>query len=518
MKKIVLIFVAIFITILMLFVIFGDFKVASSKIECTTANTNTCTNTDTDTVINDYIDNFCDETKCSSVSVVVMQDGKITIYGDEDALYQIGSMTKAFTGLAVLKLINEKVLSEDDIISDHIKGFTAYYEKEVRDITIGQLLTHTSGYTNKETDYPSALEGMSLRAWTDTISGSELRFAPGTGYSYSNVNYNLLGAVIEESTGVSYKEYMEKDILTPLGLADTYVGTPDDGDVVSGSRLMFRRSIPYDIPVIEGRIPAGYMYSSASDMARWMQIWTGADMTVAGDCDTNKDKAKDNADIPIEYKQLVLDVKAHLSCDQDYYAGWEYLGEAMGHSGGTPNYSSRIIFSQNKNIGVCVLTNLNVAASTDSLCDGIYAYIMNSKGAEHRTGRDTEHEIGNGTDKVTENGSHKELGSEGGSEIKSGIVTDVWTVFDIVFTGVFITGIVILIGILIVKYRGILIVSGVVLATVLIALCIVMPIIFGAGLYDILCIWAPYSMMCGMGILAADIVAIRVRLLRLKAR
>ncbi|WP_022755018.1 serine hydrolase [Butyrivibrio fibrisolvens] len=104
MKKIVLIFVAIFITILMLIVIFGDFKVSSSKIECTTANTNTCTNTYTntytDTVINDYIDNFCDETKCSSVSVVVMQEGKITIYGDEDALYQIGSMTKAFTGLA----------------------------------------------------------------------------------------------------------------------------------------------------------------------------------------------------------------------------------------------------------------------------------------------------------------------------------------------------------------------------------------------------------------------------------
>lgn len=166
MKKIVLIFVAIFITILMLIVIFGDFKVASSKTKSTTANTNTDivvdtstdidtnTNTDidtnTDTVINDYIDNFCDETKCSSVSVVVMQDGKITIYGDEDALYQIGSMTKAFTGLAVLKLINEKVLSEDDIISDHIKGFTAYYEKEARDITIGQLLTHTSGYTNQD--------------------------------------------------------------------------------------------------------------------------------------------------------------------------------------------------------------------------------------------------------------------------------------------------------------------------------------------------------------------------------
>ena len=71
MKKIVLIFVAIFITILMLIVIFGDFKVASSKIECTTANTNTCTNTDIDTVINDYIDNFCDETKCSSVSVAL---------------------------------------------------------------------------------------------------------------------------------------------------------------------------------------------------------------------------------------------------------------------------------------------------------------------------------------------------------------------------------------------------------------------------------------------------------------
>ena len=82
-------------------------------------------------------------------------------------------------------------------------------------------------------------------------------------------------------------------------------------------------------------------------------------------------------------------------------------------------------------------------------------------------------------------------------EIKTSIATDVWTVFDIVFTGIFIMGIVTLVGILIVNRRCILLVSGALLALILIALCVVMPIIFGAGLYDILYIWAPYSRCAG---------------------
>ena len=142
-----------------------------------------------DMLISDYVDEFCAETKCESVSVAVIRGDNVELYGDADGLYQIGSMTKAFTGLGIQKLISEEVIDEDDSISKLIPGFTAYYDNKPCDITVRQLLTQTSGYTNKESDYPSAAEDMSLTEWVDTISGRNLSFKPGSEYSYSNVNY-----------------------------------------------------------------------------------------------------------------------------------------------------------------------------------------------------------------------------------------------------------------------------------------------------------------------------------------
>ena len=409
-------------------------------------------------IISAYTDEFCKKTKCSSVSVAVVLGDETEFYGNTDGLYQIGSMTKAFTGLGIQKLISDEVIGEDDHISEWLPGFTAIYAGETCDITIWQLLTQTSGYTNNETDYPSATEEMSLMEWTHSISGRELTNRPGTEYAYSNVNYNLLGAVIEQASGRSYKEYMETEILLPLGLTETFVSVSDEYDsVIHGSRLGYFGSFEYDIPVATGRIPAGYFYSDANDMARWMQIWMGA------------------ADIPQEYKDLVSSVKSMLVNEGDYYSGWElFENETIGHSGGTPNYSSRIVFDDKKQIGVCVLTNLNVAASTDGLCNGIYSIAAD--------------------------------------EEPKAIPTDVWTVFDIIFTAVTVIGMLFIAMSVRVKRRGALIGSGCFLILLLISVCIVMPLVFGAGLGNIIFTWAPYSFAGGLLMLMAGILATAIRL------
>ncbi|MCR5511918.1 MAG: beta-lactamase family protein, partial [Lachnospiraceae bacterium] len=244
----------------------------------------------------EYVDDFRGETRCDSVSAVVVTPDGTGVYGDADALYQIGSMTKAFTALAIQKLIREGVLSENDTVSELLPGYTAYYDSEPCEITVGQLLYQTSGYTNKESDYPSATEEMSLRDWAYSMSGKELNSRPGSEYSYSNVNFDLLGATIEQVSGKTYAEYMNSEILAPLGLTRTYAQVPEDGvKIVHGSRLGYRRSFTYEIPVIEGRIPAGYFYSNATDMAEWIRIWTGT------------------ADIPEEYKELISAVKDRLN-------------------------------------------------------------------------------------------------------------------------------------------------------------------------------------------------------------
>ena len=407
--------------------------------------------------IEDMILEFKDKTCCDSVSVVVYEKGKASFYGDKDSLYQIGSMTKAFTGLAVEKMMVEGLLSKDDTVSDLIPGFEAYYNGKKVDITIDDLMRQRSGFTNSEKDYPSASENMTLSEWVYDMSGKSLKSMPGSEYAYSNANYNILGAIIEKVSKRTYHEYMENEILKPLGLNNTYVGFPSEsGNVIEGERLIYRNTFEYDIPVKKASIPAGYFYSDAKDMSRWIDIWT------------------DGADASPQLKSAVDNIKSRLSDKGDYYSGWERFDDVTGHSGGTPNYSSRIVFSDKDDTGVCVLTNLNVSASTDSLCNGIIDIV---KGREH------------------------------------GMVSnDVWTVFDIVFTCVTLVGIILFASVFWIRKKNILILAVTVLALLLFTMIILFPVIFSAPLREILFIWAPASLLGGMIMICTDIVHICIRL------
>lgn len=402
--------------------------------------------------IDGLISDFKAETKCRDVSVVVFDHGETTYYGDSEALYQIGSMTKAFTGLAVQKLIDEGLISGQDKVSDLIPGFKAYYMSSEADITVDDLMTQRSGYTNSETDYPSADENMTLAEWAESISGRELASMPGTEYAYSNVNYDLLGLIIENVTGTSYRDAMTELVLEPFGLDSTYAGIPESREsIVTGTRLGFRTVFDYEIPVREGSIPAGYFYSDTSDIGRWMEAWIGG---------TDPDMEQ---------------VFSRLENEGDYYAGWEmFEGGVTGHSGGTPNYSSRIVFSRSSQTGVCVLTNLNVAATTDSLCDSIFSMVS-----------------GQG---------------------KSGSICDVWTVFDIIFTVVSVLGAAGLIFAFMTRKKVLLIVTGSVLALITALIFILFPVIFGAGIKAIALTWAPWSFLAGICLLIADVLCIGMKI------
>lgn len=399
---------------------------------------------------------FSSKTRCNEVSVVVYDHGDISYYGDNQGLYQIGSMTKSFTGLAVQKLISEGVLSADDKVSELVPGFKAYYDSEEAEITVDDLLKQRSGFTNSENDYPSATEDMSLQEWAESISGKELKSMPGTEYSYSNVNYNLLGVIIENVTGISYREYMEENILVPYGLDSTYAGVPGDSErIVEGSRLGFRNVFEYKVPVREGSIPAGYFYSDAEDIGIWLKAWI------------------ENSDADMDA------VIGELKSEGDCYAGWErFEDDVIGHSGGTPNYSSRMVFSRSRGIGVCVLTNLNVAATTDSLCNSVFAEVSGMR--------------------------------------SEGLICDVWTVFDIIFTSVSVLGSLVLVVALCIKKKGMLIFLGSLFLIAEVLILILFPLIFGAGIKDIALIWAPWSFLAGILIMAADVLIIGIKLIVVK--
>lgn len=219
----------------------------------------------------------------SSGSLVAALDGELVAcagwgYADResgaaagcDTVYDVMSMTKQFTAAAVLKLQLQGRLLVTDRIGEHL----ADVPDDKRDITIDQLLTHTSGLVDvlggdyEEVSRPQ-LEAAAL--------GSELVTEPGTAYLYSNVGYSLLAAIVEEASGLGYEEYLARHLFEPAGMVSTGYVLPDWGAseiAVEYDADGHSRGRPNERPwAADGPywhlLGNGGLLSTARDMYRW---------------------------------------------------------------------------------------------------------------------------------------------------------------------------------------------------------------------------------------------------------
>lgn len=127
--------------------------------------------------------------------------------------FNIGSMTKAFTAAAILRLRSQHRLS----FSDPISRFFPHAPERKRDITIFHLLTHTSGLAGN-----SAGTGIMRRDGAVTaILSQRLAYPPGTHYEYMDDNYELLAAIIEAASGDTWEEYIARELLSPARMRST---------------------------------------------------------------------------------------------------------------------------------------------------------------------------------------------------------------------------------------------------------------------------------------------------------
>ena len=165
-----------------------------------------------------------------------MADLELGVALEPDMIFRIGSMTKQFTAVAVLMLMEQGRLG----LSDPITRFLPDYPTQGRTITVEHLLTHTSGIPGFASlpDWPPlAREDMTLSELIALFEDEPLEFGPGERWKYSNSGYVLLGAIIEEVSGLTYEAFLQKSIFDPLGLKHTHYGNT--------------------IPIIPGRVP-GY--------------------------------------------------------------------------------------------------------------------------------------------------------------------------------------------------------------------------------------------------------------------
>lgn len=261
-----------------------------------------------------------------------------------DAVFQIASMTKQFTAVCILQLMEEGRLSLQDKLTKYISDSSSNGQK----ITIEQLLTHTSGIVDhsslgnlpdngKEETIPVNL-AQSLLAYP-------LAFEPGTRWAYSNAGYIILGYIIEKLSGLSYGNYLDKHIFVPLGMTHSRYG---DNSAIIPNRvpayLVGRNGL---VNFRMGPMPyaAGCILSTVEDLYKWNQALQAGKLLKM----TTLEKAFTS------YR--LTDGK-----ETDYGYGWQ-TGDIQGspeveHGGVAGGYMSDAIYLRRDDIYVVVFVNV----------------------------------------------------------------------------------------------------------------------------------------------------------------
>lgn len=327
--------------------------------------------------IEKFIEENMDKGKIPGLSIAIVKDDK-TIYQKgfgysnieektpvtDKTLFELGSTSKAFTGLGILKLEQDGLIKLGDDVSKYIPWFRVNYKGQDTKITLEQLLHHSSGIPFKTIDkIPVSNEDDALEQTVKTLVGIELDSTPGEKFQYATINYDVLGLVIEKVSGVSYEKYMEENVIKPSGLINTYLFKNEavSKDIATGYKLGFLKPRSYDAPVYRGNKPAGYIITNGEDMAKWLKIQMGVITNPKFDNDLIIKTHIPNRTIPPEYD------------GSSYAAGWniyQIKGGQISHGGNNPNYSSYVIFRPEDKEGVAVLSNIS-SEYTTAIAQGV---------------------------------------------------------------------------------------------------------------------------------------------------
>lgn len=283
-----------------------------------------------------------DETVTGARGEVLRGSGRPVTAGTP---FLIGSVSKSFTALAVMQLVEAGKVALDAPVSRYLDVFA---DGPAGAVTIRQLLSHTSGYSTRQgndTRVDRAQAGDDLQRQVARIADWTPAHAPEERWQYSNANYQILGAVIEAVTGQDYAGYVEANILAPIGMAASFVaGGARHEEMAVGHQPWFGSKRPLGgAYASRANAPAGGVVSTASDLALYLaMMMNGRDdvLSAAG-------------------KAAML--RSAGAASPYYGLGWslDVEGGAAYHTGLTPGVETLAALSPEDGRGVVVLVNAN---------------------------------------------------------------------------------------------------------------------------------------------------------------
>jgi D-alanyl-D-alanine carboxypeptidase len=317
-----------------------------------------------------------------SASVAVVRDGRVVYlkaYGDArveprvaaapEMRYSIGSISKQFTAAAILLLQEQGKLSLDDRVSKYVPDLT-----RAGDITVRQLLSHTSGYQDYwPQDYvmPTMLQPVTSRKILDTWARKPLDFEPGTKWQYSNTNYVIAGLIVEKTSGMPLLRFLQEKFFAPLGMKS--VADIDEGRLTESDPTGYQRFAlgPPRVAPKEGKgwlFAAAELAMTAEDLAKWdIAVIDGKILK------------------PASYGDFEREVVLANGLGTRYGLGLFVRSEAgrrsLSHGGEVSGFTSENVVFPDERAAVVALTNQDAAGVASDIAHGIAGLLFTSNDA-----------------------------------------------------------------------------------------------------------------------------------------
>lgn len=277
-----------------------------------------------------------------------------------ETIYRIGSISKSFTAVAMMRQVDAGVLSLDAPVARVLPQVSGFVQPRAGAgaVTFRQLASHTAGIA-REPALEDAAAGP-IEGWEQKVVASipATRFdtLPGARYAYSNIGFGVLGLAVSRAGNSEFRSLVAREIFEPLGMTHSSFIVPHDDLRHLAVGYANRRDGTIDAagPAREhaGRgykVPNGGIYSTVGDLARFVAGMTGA----AGD-----------ALLPLEHRLEMMRVQTPGADSSGYGLGFQITASEggrrfVGHGGSVAGYTAHLVFEPESGIGVIILRNYN---------------------------------------------------------------------------------------------------------------------------------------------------------------
>ncbi|MCK5576807.1 MAG: beta-lactamase family protein [Dehalococcoidales bacterium] len=337
--------------------------------------------------IDEYIQQQMEYGDIPGLSVAIVQHGEILYlkgFGvtslsnpspvTPQTVFDLASISKSFTALGVMLLANEGLIDLDTTVQHYLADFQPD-DPRASQITVRQLLNQTSGLPGTFSEPLIYYQGSdAMRKMLAAVNRVHLNQEPGLSFEYANINYAILGALVERLSGVTFEDYMQQEVFTPMGMTSTTLYPEEAAKLerADGHQPMFGQVVARNIPYFRSASPVGWVMSSAEDMVRWLTMLLnkgGIDQRQIFPAAVISEMQTPAATFVENDQVLSYGIGLYIKQEPD-------LTPIIWHGGDTPNFLSDMLLIPDQQFGVVVLTNSQATTIGHNIAPGVANLIL----------------------------------------------------------------------------------------------------------------------------------------------